>query len=109
VELLHTQCFSGLICFSSLTFEVGSKLRLIESDAFEDCECLKSISLPVALSEVDGSSFHGSWLETVSVDAANPHYFANVNFLSASKGMLLVRHFGFAENVIVPPEISTMT
>jgi hypothetical protein len=83
VDFLHTQCFSGLICLSSLTFEAGSKLRPIEFDAFADWQWLKSIFLPGPLSEVNSSSFRGSSIENVSVDAANPYYFANGRFLIA--------------------------
>jgi hypothetical protein len=99
VEVLCSRCFAGLSNLSSLAFESGSQLREIEQLVFSRCRSLKSICLPASLSVVGSDSFVGSFIETVSVDEANP------NSLVAFKGMTIIRHFEQRENAIVRRDI----
>jgi hypothetical protein len=86
---------------STLTFDPASNLREIGAKAFSRCPCLKSSSLPASLSVIHCEAFLGSSIEKVSIDTANSSFFVSGDFLIASKGMMVVKYFGLAQNAIV--------
>jgi hypothetical protein len=53
LEFLRESCFASCRNLRTVTFDPESKLRLIESEAFECCPSLKLVSVP-ASAEVIG-------------------------------------------------------
>jgi hypothetical protein len=91
-----------------VTFEPPSRLAKIESEAFLDCDSLKSLCLPASLSAAEGFSFAGSSIETISVDAANLEFFASGSCLVRYADTTLVRRFGPPGDVVIGREYGAL-
>jgi hypothetical protein len=75
VESIAGGCFLDLYWAPPLervTFESGSKLRLIEGMAFYRCYSLRTIFHPASVQFVDGLSFAECGLREIRIDTANP-------------------------------------
>jgi hypothetical protein len=86
VEVIESECFTGGPYFdawplSTVTFESGSKLRVIQKFAFKTCRKLKSIRLPASVQVLTGSSFAFSGFTKLMIDRKNPWFHVNGDFV----------------------------
>jgi hypothetical protein len=94
VELIGQNCFGPASVsdssLESLTFESGSKLRKIGSQAFNGCRRLRSISLAASVSEIDGKTFEYSHFERIAIESDNLHFRIRAHFILNWKGLMVI-------------------
>jgi hypothetical protein len=59
VEVLEKSCFESFAHMTQLSIESGSKLRRIGPSALSGCELLRSIVVPIPVSEIEEFAFKG--------------------------------------------------
>jgi hypothetical protein len=113
VETIEGRCFlnSNL---SSLTFESGSKLAVIEREAFGTCTSLirckglTSFHIPAFVEKIDGSAFRVTTISTITLDPNNRHFSISGSFLLDFEGVSIIRYFGSAAEVRIPNQIQRL-
>jgi hypothetical protein len=80
VETTATGCFSGLR-LASLTFQSGSKLAVIDREAFWSCEALTSFHIPALVEMIGGSAFTFTRISTITIDPTNSRFSVSAPFL----------------------------
>jgi hypothetical protein len=110
-EIAHT-CFAGYGESSSpietITFEPGSKLHTIEDWAFRGCHSLNLLSLPGSVRLLRGSSFGDCRCPRIEIEATNPDFHMDGDFLMDSKELKLVRYSGTSAEVTVPDTVESL-
>jgi hypothetical protein len=106
IECLGPFSFWGNHRIDTVTFEAGSRLRVIERSAFESSS-LNTISFPPSLEWISRAAFVLSTaLESVVVDPANPHLTVLGDCLLSRASGTLVRVLTRDSHVLIPPEVS---
>ena len=69
VETIGSRAFAGCTSLQTVTFEKGSKLKMIEGSLFSDCTSLTSIEIPANVETIEAMAFKGcSKLATVTFE-----------------------------------------
>jgi hypothetical protein len=107
VETIATRCFyhSKL---SSVTFEPGSKLAVIEREAFAHCSQMTAFHIPSLLEQIDVSAFAWTCVYMISIDPSNSHFSFSAPFLLDFEGVSVIRHFGLSAEVTIPKQIQRL-
>jgi hypothetical protein len=86
------RCFSSIPKLSEVTFEAPSRLKKVESEVFLNSPALKSFTIPPSVSVLDGATFVGSSIPTITVDD-NANFLVCDDFLIATRKKMILRHF----------------
>jgi hypothetical protein len=92
-----------------VTFASGSRLAVIEMEAFDNCTQLTSFHIPSAMERIDGSAFQSTRIPAVTFDAANRHFRACGPFLLDFEAVSVIRHFGSTHEVRIPKRIQRLS
>jgi hypothetical protein len=107
VLTIGDECFWGCRQLARVAFENGSRLKRIGAGAF--CECrLRSMGIPSATEEIDGSAFAKCPLLDLRVSPGNRHFRVDGNFLMTKDGREVVRYFGMECEVFVASSVEVL-
>jgi hypothetical protein len=101
VEILPESSFFWCRRLLSVSFEPGSKLVRIDSEAFSDCRSLEAIHLPASLEIMIGSALKHTDLSLITVEEGNTNFQVYDSFLMDIEGLSAVRYFGSQKSLIV--------
>jgi hypothetical protein len=90
---------------ATLTFEPGSKLREIESDAFYGCGQLRRISIPPSVTKMTWGSFPESNDFQIELEKGNEYFEMREDFLVDFRRHHVVRYFGSGSELVISDEI----
>jgi hypothetical protein len=111
VSTIAARCFSGSR-LSSVTFEAGSKLAVIEREAFACCKALTSFHVPRFVGTIDGSAFISTEALNITVDLNNQRFWFSRPFLLTNavgaEGLAIVRYFGLGKDVTIPKGVQRL-
>jgi hypothetical protein len=98
--------FAFYRCYSlrEVKFAAGSQLQCIGKDAFSDCR-IDTAVLPANIRKIDPSAFSGKVWPIVKFDGPS-RYLINENFVCLDVSLL--RSFGDAYTVVIPPQIEVI-
>ncbi|MBR2300118.1 MAG: leucine-rich repeat domain-containing protein [Alphaproteobacteria bacterium] len=68
VTTIQGMAFKDISSLENITFASDSKLREINTNAFENATSLKSINIPASVTQLGGYLFKGSGLESITFD-----------------------------------------
>ena len=69
VETIEEDAFLGCSSLKTVTFEKGSKLKMIQYNTFRDCTSLTTIEIPASVETVEANAFNGcTSLKTVTFE-----------------------------------------
>jgi hypothetical protein len=114
VEFIRSYCFSPSFDQSApsrletVTFEPRSKLRTIQSHAFDSCHLLTQICIPAATGGVDGLTFANCGIRTITVEPGNRYVHVSGGFLMDIKDLYAVRYFAMGTVVTISDKIESL-
>jgi hypothetical protein len=116
VEVIERDCFIGdrecsvgtevvISGLETVTFEAGSKLREIESGAFQRCYNLLRLSIPATVEKMTWAIFYRPGEATMDLEPGNPYFERRDDFLVDIRRHILVRYCGRGSDIVIPDEI----
>jgi hypothetical protein len=104
--------FFGHLFVEDLSFETGSKLRVLERGALSLLWYLKELSLPASLEVIEIPCFPIPWREAqpikVEIESGNRFFKVNNDFLMDFRGVSLLRYFGCETKIQLSDDIETI-
>jgi hypothetical protein len=105
VAILGNSSFAHARNLTTVTFAPGSVLRRIESCTFLEAS-LKSIRIPKTVSYIDGTSWSGCDLDSISIHPDNPYFYIAGPLLMDTSGRL-VRYLAVQPDVVIGARVRT--
>jgi hypothetical protein len=93
---------------TSVTFAVGSNLRVIDEDAFNGCFQLTFLSLPASVKLIEPAAFSSSGIRQIAVGPGNLHFRVVGDYLMDFPGVSIVHYFGTGSIVTIPDQVETI-
>jgi hypothetical protein len=107
VEILGLNCFSDCKSLSSITFESNSQLTRIEKGAFSSSS-LQSILIPRNVQFIDGSTFLGVTLSSISIESGNEIFVIENDFLIDIINHKLIRNFSKSSEIEIDDNVTSI-
>jgi hypothetical protein len=105
VDPLAGKSYSPL---QELTFEHGSRLRGIASDAFIGCHLLEFLCLPASVETIEGGAFGDSAICALEIEDGNTFFRVSDCFLMDFNQVSVLYYFGMELTVTIPDRIETI-
>jgi hypothetical protein len=99
VQILCSECFSECKSLLSISFDIDSELRYIESYAIASCSSLKSMTLPQDVELINGLAFSHVSNISISIASDNLNFAVKTDFIMDSLNTLFIRYFSNKSNV----------
>jgi hypothetical protein len=103
-QILCSKCFFWSESLESVSFEVESPLKRIESEVFSNSP-LQSIVIPRKTHVLDGSAFQNVKLSSISIESGNERFVIRDDFLIDIVDHKLIRNLSWSPSVIIPCDI----